>query len=216
MDARNSSREGSNVTRRRLGSAVGAASLATALRITLAVLLAAVALPFLGTGPAYACGCRVASDAAHAKSADAIFTGTLPAESRLGVGSSGPITITFATTRVYKGEVSATQPIVTAGDGAACGLELSGSGPFLVYASRSEAYGEETLSAGLCGGTRAVDKGVPAALGAGREIVAEPVSALGPTTDDEDSSSNLGVLALAGGLLIAGGAVVLTRKRRHP
>ena len=53
--------------------------------------------------------------------------------------------------------------IETSSSGASCGLEISGPGPFVVYAQAGG--GRAELTAGLCGGT--TNAPAPAALGAG-------------------------------------------------
>src|SRR5918995_7014499 len=91
--------------------------------------------------PAAACSCAVMSEARKAAYADAIFVGTL-IDRRIGeptgaVTSSTHMAVwTFEVSRAYKGTVSKRQEIATAMSGASCGLELSGPGPFLVFARR--------------------------------------------------------------------------------
>lgn len=195
------------------------------LKALLVVTMAIGLTPALGVTWAAACSCATASDKANAKNADAVFTGTLlrrdvPAQ----ITSSADLaTLTFAVSRVYKGDVAAEQQVTTAVSGASCGLEITGSGPFLVFAGREPATdsrsGSRTLGANLCGGTRPLDaKAVPASFGEGRAIAAEPISALGPTTDaeEEDETDNLAWLALAGGLFIVVGTIIATRRRRYP
>jgi hypothetical protein len=53
--------------------------------------------------------------------------------------------------RVYKGQATSTQVVTTHSSGASCGLEISGPGPFLVFADQEQSG----LTANLCGGTRA-------------------------------------------------------------
>ena len=59
-----------------------------------------------------------------------IFTGTVIGERTLGYNR----TYTFAVTKVYKGSAYAEQRVQTASQNSACGLDLNGSGPFLVLA----------------------------------------------------------------------------------
>ena len=125
--------------------------------------------------PAAACSCAVMSEAKKAAYADAIFVGTL-IDRRIGQ-PSGAATIsthmavwTFEVSRVYKGTVSRRQEIATAMSGASCGLELSGPGPFLVFARRPNDpvakswWGDRQLDPGqyvshLCLGSRALSDG---------------------------------------------------------
>jgi hypothetical protein len=73
-------------------------------------------------------------------------------------------TYTFTADRVYKGQAYATQTVKTEARSSACGLELNGSGPFLLHAYQ-EPPGAEALHADSCGGTR--EGGPPANLGEG-------------------------------------------------
>lgn len=211
----------------------------TGLRLLLATALAAALLPFLGVGSAFACSCSGPAeppknqDKVSARDADYVFSGTLTGTvqpDRPGdMSSTGdPVVHDFAVDRVYKGSVVEHQRILSAMDGSSCGLELRGPGPYLIYARNSERPAEDWLApedrnlprAGLCSGTRTIAVDSPVRLGAGQAPLPDPqpTAPAGDETlaNDEGSSSNLGVLALAGGLLIVGGAIVLTRKRRHP
>ena len=68
------------------------------------------------------------------------------------VHSSGdPAVHVFAVDEVFKGDVHQQQGVVSADSGGSCGLELSGTGPFVVFATR--AADGTTLTADLCGGT---------------------------------------------------------------
>jgi hypothetical protein len=94
--------------------------------------------------------------------ADAAFSGTLveiipPA---VPSGSSGaPERFVFEVDEVFKGDVRARQTVVTYAGGATCGLELSGLGPFLVFASTDSpielGVEDGELSSNLCSGSRA-------------------------------------------------------------
>src|SRR3954467_2211060 len=91
----------------------------------------------LVASPAQACSCAEATTAQHVADADVVFTGTLlsrtvdhpdwPVMSR-----GAPALHVFAVDAVYKGDVHAEQGVVSAADGASCGLELAGDGPFVV------------------------------------------------------------------------------------
>ncbi len=122
----------------------------------------------LGAAPALACSCAPMTDAEYADSADVVFAGTLlhreePDDG--GIVSSGDlVTLTFAVDEVYKGQVGTTAQVRTARSGGSCGLELDGEGPFLVFTQ----FGDDGLTASLCGGTRDLPETVPAVLGEGR------------------------------------------------
>jgi hypothetical protein len=113
-----------------------------------AVLLALTAL-WATPPPAYACSCAGASEEQQAASAEVIFTGTVaadPVDERRQTR-----TLTLRVDRVYKGQATSTQVVSTHSSGASCGLEISGPGPFLVFADQEQSG----LTANLCGGTRA-------------------------------------------------------------
>lgn len=187
----------------------------TALKVGLAAGLAAGLVPALGVSSAHACNCVTDDDALFVRTADVIFTGTLLTQERIREGDGlldrlfggaeyvDDVVLTFAADRVYKGTASARQQIRTPAQSPACGLELSGPGPFLVFARLPEADpvftgpGPELVSSS-CSGTRPVSSGQGAeALGLGRGDVpvAAPIAA-GPARDDGFPTS----LVLAGSL----------------
>lgn len=135
------------------------------LRSLLAVLALAVAVVVAGPAPpAAACDCGWLPTAEALAAADAVFVATLVDVERppFGEGSRSDdlATYTFAVTGVHKGEVAERQEIVSEVSGAACGLELRGRGPFLVFGTTRASAPEGGRSgpgqyyAGLCGGTR--------------------------------------------------------------
>lgn len=112
--------------------------------------------PVLGVNPAQACSCVQADEQEQFEQATHVFKaivngveGTFPRD-----GSSGSRTYSFNVGSIYKGEVDDPQAVSTAGDSAACGVDLEGAGPFLVFAGAGESAGE--LSMNLCGGTREI------------------------------------------------------------
>ncbi|MEX1009462.1 MAG: hypothetical protein WD271_16710 [Acidimicrobiia bacterium] len=108
--------------------------------------------------------------------ADAVFTGRLvdvrrPKEVHT---SLDPATWVFAVDRVYKGVVRKRQEIVTAISSASCGLETTGTGRLVVFATGNHGVGigprpgKGQYAASLCGGTRLLaDRSVPATFGNG-------------------------------------------------
>lgn len=187
-------------------------------RLALCVAFAGAAVPTVGVGPAAACSCRAASEAAHFRDAGAVFTGNLigreqpvqPMQS-----SIDPVIYTFAVDRVYKGTITDPQRVESVVSGASCGLELRGNGPFVIFTT-SRPSGT-VPSAGLCSGTRTLKAGEQLPFGRGRAPAAVPTAqptveipdTLGPTTDAEEdgglgggAAAGLGVAAAA---LIAGG-----------
>jgi len=109
--------------------------------------------------PAYACSCAAPEPDGNISRADVIFTGSVVADEARGSVRR----LTFAVDRVYKGEASSTQVVETNSSGASCGLEISGPGPFVVYAQAGG--GRTELTAGLCGGT--TNAPAPTSLGSG-------------------------------------------------
>ena len=108
---------------------------------------------------AYACSCAQPDPAAQANRADVIFTGTVVSDEVRGDTRR----LSFAVDRVYKGSAASTQVVETSSSGASCGLEVSGPGPFVVYAQAGG--GRPELTSGLCDGT--TNAPAPAALGEG-------------------------------------------------
>ena len=116
----------------------------TGLLATLLLVLAG----WLLAPPASACGCTGGTPTEQALRADAVFSGRLVSREVLGGDTALHV---FAVDTVHAGEVAARQGVVSAASGASCGLELTGEGPFLVFATREDGR----LAAGLCGGTTA-------------------------------------------------------------
>jgi hypothetical protein len=195
----------------------------------LVVALVVVASP----SPAGACDCGGLTDDEYFTTADAVFEADVAAVQ----GPEGPHASTdpsrwvFDVRRVFKGDVLRTQPVLTESDGASCGLELAGSGPFLIYASLEASQfslPEGHLYAGLCGGSRAVDPGapVPAGFGAGA-APADPVDdapddAAPRPGDDADGGDGDGpvsaplVLGVVVALVAAVAGALLASGRRRP
>jgi hypothetical protein len=140
--------------------------------------LAFALVPVIGVSPAHACSCVAATEAQQFKRAGVVFKGTVTTRDMPGGdhhdGSAG-VLYTFAPSRVYKGTVLTAQPVHTARDGAACGVTLSGAGPFLVFAQRPRnATAATPLEMSLCGGTRAIGADEQPAFGEGRPVDEDP------------------------------------------
>ena len=190
--------------------------------ISLAVAVTVFAVVTLAsTAPAAACNCASFSDQDALDNADVVFRGEL-VEIRTPPGdaysSADPERFVFDVDRVYKGDARAQQSVVTAREGASCGLELSGSGPFLVFARTEVEFGldgeEGELFSNLCSGSRALDGvAVPDFLGPGEPAVAG-ASAIG-SPDEGDSPVVPIVVGVAVVLALAGGFRVLRRARRN-
>lgn len=201
--------------------------------VVLAVVVAGLLTPWR-PAPAYACSCAVGTVGEHYQKADAVFTGRVVdrtvTQSELRMRSSGePARHTFAVKTVYKGDVQPAQVVVSAGS--SCGLEASGPGPFLVFATNRApgppAPDPGQYAAHLCGGTQAVTPAVlsqiGAVAGAGGPPRARPSPSAPPSTSAAAAASvsalrtgRSAVLVLGAGLcalLIVGGAVDRLRRR---
>ena len=182
--------------------------------------------------PAAACSCAVMSEARKAAYADAIFVGTL-IDRRIGeptgaVTSSTHMAVwTFEVSRAYKGTVSKRQEIATAMSGASCGLELSGPGPFLVFARRPNDavakswWGDRQLDPGqyvshLCLGSRAMSDGGEPTVGGLPPSSPAPAPSPSPAAASSPASAGvaIGVGALAAVVAAALGLAVLKARRR--
>lgn len=175
-------------------------------------LLAALFVVWGPAGPAQACSCAEASTAVHFGGADAVFTGRLVDRS---VDSGWPTSSSADRARhvfdvevVLKGGAHRRQAVFSAADGAGCGLELDGTGPFVVFASHSD----DRLRADLCGGTTALTPELHAELAA---LSADGSGRLLPGSSP-DTSWWTAPRLVGGGLLgLLGAAGLLFLRRRH-
>jgi hypothetical protein len=184
---------------------------------------AACGFTFVSAGPAAACSCGGGTDAQAFASADVVFSGEL-IEVRTPPGdtysSIDPERFVFDVQQVYKGDARAQQSVVTAREGASCGLELSGRGPFLVFAQteagRDFDIVDGELTSGLCTGSRELSEiPVPAEFGTGSPPDAG-TSAIGEPDDDE---SRVPIVVGGAVLLVAlagASALALRRRVRRP
>jgi hypothetical protein len=188
--------------------------------LLLAALLSAVGL--LIASPAQACSCAEATTAQHVAEADVVFTGTLLSREVDHpdwpvMSSSDPALFVFAVDTVYKGDVHAEQGVVSAADGASCGLDLAGNGPFVVFASSDPSLPDGQYRAGLCNGTGLAGDDVLTEL----DGLAPAPPAAGAPLDGQAGVQSPGNGALPVVLLGAGAAVVLlagwvlVRRRRR-
>ncbi|WNV75421.1 hypothetical protein [Geodermatophilus sp. DSM 44513] len=163
-------------------------------------LLAALLLVLAGwvSAPgASACGCTGGTPTELALRADAVFSGRL--ESREEAGDT--VLHVFRVGTVYTGRVAARQGVLSP---ARCGLELSGEGPFLVFATREG----DGLTAGSCGGTAPwtveaaaevqmlTGSGTPTPGSAGTEV------RTGPSRTTLEAGAAAVLVVVVGGLLL--------------
>lgn len=133
-------------------------------RALLAAGVAIGVLPIVGADPAYACSCVQTDEQQRYEQATHVFKGTVlaaqGAASTDGESSDAPVLYTFDVISTYKGRVTDPQKVSTPGNSAACGIDLDGDGPFLVFASRPPVGNAQTagaeLTMNLCGGTRPI------------------------------------------------------------
>jgi hypothetical protein len=158
--------------------------------VTAAVVVFILAMP----QEALACSCAELDDTEAFERADVVFTGTLTEIITPGgdlVVSSDPERFVFVVDDVFKGQAQSSQSVVTARDGASCGLEIGGPGPFVVFA-RLESDGlttgavEGEVYSDLCSGTRALTDGaVLASFGGSTPPIPANVTIETPSTDVE-------------------------------
>ena len=118
-----------------------------------------------------------------------MFTGTVadkePPPKRPVMSSMDPVTYTFDVERAFKGDPSGTVPVLSAMDGASCGLEGVRVGQrYVVFASAGRGG---DLWASLCGGTAPWSA----------DLQADVVAATGPGTPDPPSAAPAGLAGSA-------------------
>jgi hypothetical protein len=137
--------------------------------------------------------------------------------------SDDPALHVFAVDTVLKGTAQERQGVVSADFGSSCGLELSGVGPFAVFATRSDDVVGDQYAADLCGGTAPVDATLAADLAT---LAASPVNpapsdapqpgAAGPTAPQPAASSVLvAPLAASAALVLLLAGLLLRRRARR-
>jgi hypothetical protein len=204
----------------------------TALTLLLGCLLVAAGL--FVAAPASACSCAGSTTQESFAGADAVFRATLlsrePPRPQDGIsGGADPALYVFAVEAVYKGTANEEQGVVSPASGAGCGLELSGDGPFIVFATRSADFGGEEFTleddeyaAFLCGGTGPATPELETELAALAGSPTDPEPAPGPLTgtggpdsvEPSGTASFVPALATTGtlALIVSGG--MLVRRRR--
>ena len=198
----------------------------TAVTLLLSGLLLTAGL--LVATPVSACSCTGGTTQEFFDRADAVFSARLVSREeprgRL-TSSADPALHVFAVDTVFKGTARERQGVVSPVSGATCGLELSGEGPFVVFATRSADLGgmrfttlaDDQYAAFLCGGT------APSTPALAAELAALADSPPGPSAAPLPGAA--GTVPLRQGLLVPGlvgvgaaallaGTWVLARRRR--
>ncbi|MCZ2815747.1 hypothetical protein [Modestobacter sp. VKM Ac-2984] len=185
-----------------------------ALLATLALVLTSWVL----ATPASACSCAGLAVPEQFERADAVFAGQLVSrEVRGGASSTDPALHVFAVEAVFKGTAHARQGVVSAASGASCGLELSGDGPFLVFADSPGEQGDGPYTAGLCDGTAPVTPDLLSevrALGAAT-APADPLPGSAGTELPSAPLPWVGMVAAAGAALTVLAGLLVRRSRRR-
>ncbi|MET0695656.1 MAG: hypothetical protein ABWY56_17115 [Propionibacteriaceae bacterium] len=174
--------------------------------VALSVVLAPLALV---PTRAYACSCVYdPGDQRLIERAEVIFSGELVSNRTSALSSLRELT--FAVSRVYKGQALAEQVVVTADNSAACGLEIPGDGPYVIFARGAggdvPGLAVDELQSGLCDGSRAGP--APASLGPGSPPTPRPAAA--PAWESGLGRGGIGALLVLG----AASAAFFIRRRR--
>lgn len=150
----------------------------------LAGVLGALSLVVLTASPSFACSCAAAGTEQYVDGASVVLTGTVtdtePPPKRPVMSSGDPVTYTVDVEQWFKGEGSGPVEVLSAMDGASCGLEGVRAGErYVVFASESR---DGELWASLCGGTAPWSA----------DLEADVVAATGPgaPSDDTDDTAD--------------------------
>jgi hypothetical protein len=119
--------------------------------------LVVAALMVIGPRGAEACSCLVQTSEQAFAGSTAVFLGTAReiVQSPIPFSFGSLLEVAFDVSRVWKGDVTRTQVVVTPFGGTVCGFGFQTGRAYLVYATRNN-YG---LWASLCSQTRAADQG---------------------------------------------------------
>ena len=138
------------------------------------------------------------------------------------VVSTDPERFVFDVDRVFKGEAQSRQAVVTASEGASCGLEISGPGPFVVFARLDDDIGltsgavEGEMYSSLCSGTRPLAAAaLPTSFGTPSPPIMVATGGASPppaSSSNESSGDALWIAAIAGVLVLGAGGVVAHRR----
>jgi hypothetical protein len=190
--------------------------------MAVATLTAVLVLAVFATAErAAACSCGLLTDDEALEFADAVFIGTLVEIITPGgtsYSSADPERFVFEVDEVFAGEVFARQSVVTARDGASCGLEISGPGPFLVFAVTNDDFTggavEGELYSNLCSGTRELgDSAVPVEWG----DASPPIAGASPIGTSSSGIPTLWIVAVVGlAAAVVVGVLIVRRLRLAP
>ncbi len=196
------------------------------MRRTVATLLLSCLFTALGlvvAAPASACSCTGGTTQDFFDRADAVFTARLVSrEGPRGVltSSADAALYVFAVDAVYKGSAQASQEVLSPDSGASCGLELTGEGSFVVFATRSADLGgtpfatpaAHQYAALLCGGSGPATPEVEAELQALATPEPPSGSPPGPADPVDIPSGRYDPLLLAASVVALGAVGLLLRR----
>jgi hypothetical protein len=146
-----------------------------------------------------------------------VFVGEVVDEIESDSGNSAdPKRFIFAVDTVYRGQVFETQSVVTEQNGMSCGLELRGSGPFLVFAdatTRRLGRVDGELVSDLCSGTRSLGDGgdIDTTLATASAPMAGS-SPVGGRTDGDGTNGTQWIVVIGIGVAVLSGALVAIRR----
>jgi hypothetical protein len=198
--------------------------------VTLLLGAVMMAAGLVAAAPASACSCVAGTTQEFFDRADAVFTGRLLSrEEPQGsvISTADPALHVFAVDTVVKGTAEQRQEILSPMSGASCGLGLTGTGPFVVFGTRSSdpwpdaapSLADDQYRSSLCGGTAPLTPELEAELAAlAGPSAAPPADPLPGATGTTTAGSNVLVPAVVGtgalALLLGGG--LLLRRRQAP
>lgn len=194
-----------------------------------AILLGAGLVMAGGAQRARACSCIGWTDAEAFANVDVVFQGTLQSNDPTEADSpatSGVVLLDFAVERVFKGEATERQTVLTPGDSSSCGFLGQVGLDHLVFAARGETalieVGDSDLTTNLCAGTRATseDAMIPASFGAGVAPLARAERPSASPDDGDggqagDGGPSAAWVAVVAALALVGGLATMVALRRR-
>lgn len=172
---------------------------AAGMRLLVITMFVALVSVFQGT-PAAACSCARPEPAEAFQQSDAVFIGQISEIRRPGslMINEQEARYIFSVETVFKGDVYEQQSIVTHAQGPTCGLEITGPGQFLMFATTNGFGGPEPddgeFASSLCSANTSVDI---------EETAADFGDSYAPLTGASPTGS-AGLTSFAWGALLAG------------
>lgn len=185
----------------------------------LLVMTLTVAAVILGAStPSAACSCAMPDPSEAFARSDAVFIGEIEEIDRpeLSAFREQEARFIFAVDSVYKGDVYELQSVVTHSQGATCGMEISGPGRFLVFATTKANGGPAPdngeVASDLCSGNTLIGTGdIDESFGDGYA----PLAGTSPTGNPGLTGVAWGSIAIGTSILLLVGYLTGTRIRRR-